>query len=92
MRIGESFPGHHAHPRAHLFGDVESNGSSNQRPEQRVAVLRSGLRIKTEIPPVIVTLDVISPGPPPPAAASDAAAVTDLFCKSVSPVLTRLKP
>src|SRR5271163_2647026 len=53
-QVGESFAGDDAHARAHLFGDVQRDGHGNQRPQQRVAILRAGLRIRRDAAGVVV--------------------------------------
>src|SRR6266480_285198 len=62
-QIGESFPRHHAHPRAHLFRDVQRDGHGNERPEQSVAVLRSCLRIDGNSARVVVHIGRDQPRP-----------------------------
>ena len=52
--IGEAFARHHAHARAHFFGDVESDGHGDERPEQRVAELGAGGGVNGDAAGVVV--------------------------------------
>jgi hypothetical protein len=53
-QIGKPLPRYDAHASAHFFGNVEGDGHGNERPEQRVAVHRSGLRIDRDSAGIVV--------------------------------------
>src|SRR5580704_3666049 len=53
-QIRKALAGDYAHARAHLFRDVERDGHRNQRPQQRVAELRAGLRVNGNSARVVV--------------------------------------
>ena len=52
--VAEAFAGDGAHARAHLLHDDEREGDGDHRPEQRVAVLRSGLRVGEDAAGVVI--------------------------------------
>ena len=52
--IAQPLAGDRAHPRRHLLDDDERDGDRDHRPEQRVAELRSGLRVGEDAAGVVV--------------------------------------
>jgi hypothetical protein len=61
--VAEAFAGDHAHAGAHLLHDDQGQGDGNHGPEQRVAVLRAGLRVGEDAAGVVVDVGGDEAGP-----------------------------
>ena len=53
-QVAEALAGDHAHAGAHLLHHDERDGDGNDGPEQRVAVLRAGLRVGEDAAGVVI--------------------------------------
>ena len=54
--VAEAFAGDHAHAGAHLLHHDERDGDGNHGPQQRVAVLRAGLRVGENAAGVVIDI------------------------------------
>jgi hypothetical protein len=62
-QVAEPFAGHNTEPRAHLLHDNQGQGHRQHRPEQRIPILRAGLRIGKDAAGIVIDVSRNESGP-----------------------------